>query len=253
VSRVFLHCSADNSAKNDSVFVMDAWHKARGWSGCGYHYFIRQDGVIQVGRDVEKVPAAQEGNNTGTIAISMHGLYVKDFTQAQRDALIRLCALIDAAYAPAHLTYHGHIEVANKACPVYDYRALLGLDELGRRAYTPLREFSPRAATRKWPGLLDPMTAKIVASPAVPKPVEIPPAPKGAKDYTPAGRRTLKRGVPRGEDVKYVQRIVGISPPEADGIFGPDTERHVKAFQKHVNLPMTGIVGEAEWDAFTVR
>ena len=47
VHSVFLHCSASDNSKHDSVDIMDSWHKKRGWSGVGYHYFIKKDGVIQ--------------------------------------------------------------------------------------------------------------------------------------------------------------------------------------------------------------
>ena len=74
VDRVFLHCSASDHAHHDDVSVMDKWHKARGWAGVGYHYFIKKDGTIQQGRDLEKTPAAQARHNRGTIAICCHGL-----------------------------------------------------------------------------------------------------------------------------------------------------------------------------------
>ena len=34
-----------------------------------------------------------------------------------------------------------------------------------------------------------------------------------------------------------------------DGVFGPETTDTVKAFQAAYNLPQTGIVDEATWDA----
>jgi hypothetical protein len=251
VTRVFVHCSADNHPKNDNAETMEAWHKARGWSGIGYHLFISMDGRIQHGRDLEKIPAAQEGNNTGTIAICMHGLYVKDFTQAQRESMIRLAAMIDAVYGPG-LTYHGHIEVANKACPVYDFRTLLGLDQFGRRVYPPSAAFSPRAATRAWPGLLNPTKAEAKVALPAPAKVEVPPKPKSASDYKTADRRELKLNVPRGEDVAAVQHILGFGVKDADGIYGPRTKKAVEHFQLAKGMPVTGVVDQATWKALLV-
>lgn len=131
VSRVFLHCSASDDPAHDSAAVIDGWHRQNGWSGIGYHFFIRKDGRLEVGRDLEQIPAAQAGNNTGTIAICLHGLDVKLFTDAQFDTLRALCQQIDAAYS-GQVTFHGHSEVAAKACPVFDYREVLGLDKKGK-------------------------------------------------------------------------------------------------------------------------
>lgn len=130
VNKVFLHCSADDNPKNDDWRVMDAWHKARGWSGIGYHFFIKKDGTIQNGRSLEKTPAAQAGHNVGSIAICCHGLLKEKFTQAQFDSVKALCYAINEAYNKK-VTFHGHCEVSAKTCPVYDYRKVLTLDKLG--------------------------------------------------------------------------------------------------------------------------
>lgn len=127
VSRVFLHCSASDNPSHDSAAVIDGWHRQNGWAGIGYHFFIRKDGTLETGRDLEKIPAAQAGNNAGTIAICLHGLEVGRFTEAQFDTLRALCQQIDSAYRGA-VTFHGHCEVAAKTCPVFDYRKVLGLD-----------------------------------------------------------------------------------------------------------------------------
>lgn len=128
IDRVFIHCSASDNPKHDDVAVMDRWHRARGFDMVGYHHFIRKDGVIQNGRPIDRVPAAQAPHNTGTIAICLHGLDVDKFTSAQASSLYALCAAIDDAY---DVTFHGHKEVAAKACPVIDYKGILKLDDSG--------------------------------------------------------------------------------------------------------------------------
>lgn len=51
---------------------------------------------------------------------------------------------------------------------------------------------------------------------------------------------TLRRGS-RGDDVKALQRSLGIRP--ADGIFGPQTERAVRNFQTAASITVDGIAG----------
>jgi hypothetical protein len=129
VNRVFIHCSASSNTHVTAKDV-DSWHRQRGWSGIGYHYFIRSDGQLETGRSLEVMPAAQSGHNTGTIAICLNGLHVNDFTEAQFTTLRDLCSQINTAIPG--VTFHGHKEVSAKTCPVFDYRAVLGLDNNGR-------------------------------------------------------------------------------------------------------------------------
>ncbi len=130
VTAVFLHCSASDNPDHDDVSVIRQWHLANGWSDVGYHFFIKKDGTIQPGRDLERIPAAQAPHNLGTIAMCAHGLAKENFTDVQLAAVKGLCDAINRAYE-GRVTFHGHCEVANKACPVFDYRALLGLDAKG--------------------------------------------------------------------------------------------------------------------------
>lgn len=65
-------------------------------------------------------------------------------------------------------------------------------------------------------------------------------------------RPTLRRGAGMGAlehqsgHVKYVQRVLGI---EADGDYGPITEKKVDRFQRVNNLKVDGVVGPDTWAA----
>lgn len=130
VGRVFLHCSASDSPAHDNLRTIELWHTRRGFSGCGYHYFVRKDGTLERGRDLERDPAAQAGHNRGTIAVCLHGLAGDRFTEHQFATLRALCQSIHEQLPLA--TFHGHCEVSAKSCPVFPYRAVLNLDARGR-------------------------------------------------------------------------------------------------------------------------
>lgn len=144
VTQCFIHCSADSNSKNDDVSVMARWHLQRGFAEVGYHYFIKKDGTLQEGRNIEEIPAAQNefktingikiGGNTNTIAICLHGgggnPPINDFTQEQYKTLKNLCKSINNAYN-GKITFHGHCEVSSKACPVFDYKSVLELNTEG--------------------------------------------------------------------------------------------------------------------------
>jgi N-acetyl-anhydromuramyl-L-alanine amidase AmpD len=218
VDRVFVHCSASDNPAHDSVEVMRDWHvNGNGWSDVGYHVFIRKDGTAEAGRPLETTPAAQAGHNTGTIAVCLHGLEESKFTKAQFETLIDLCKQILAAY-DGGVTFHGHNEVANKACPVFDYKAVLGLDDKGEMVFEPSAE----------PASSDEAGA---AAGEVGEP--------------------LLRVTARGAAVRRLQEALKAAGQHVsvDGIFGQDTLAAVRALQKAKGLTVDGIVGPRTWAA----
>ena len=134
INKVFIHCSATDVKSHDNIETIREWHiNDNKWSNIGYHYFIRKNGTIEEGRGLEIIPSAQKGYNTGSIAICLSGLHIDLFTQKQFEALINLCEQINKSYYK--ITFHGHCEVSKKACPVFDYKNVLDLDNEG---YMPL-------------------------------------------------------------------------------------------------------------------
>jgi len=124
VSKVFIHCSDSDIDTHDNIATIREWHLARGFNDVGYHYFIRKTGKIENGRSLELIPAAQVGCNAGSIAICVSGS--KEYTEQSMEALKSLCKSINKAYN-GNITFHGHCEVSNKTCPVFDYKTVLGI------------------------------------------------------------------------------------------------------------------------------
>ncbi len=135
VTRVFIHCSAWDEPMAGQALVAEitSWHLARGFSDIGYHFVIDRQGEIMTGRSLEKTPAAQQGNNRGTIAICVHGLTFPDkwHLGAQAGAVTSLAGQINTAFHGI-VGWWGHNEVSNKACPVFNHKALLQLDRWKR-------------------------------------------------------------------------------------------------------------------------
>lgn len=222
VHTVFLHCSASDHPEHDSVQVMDRWHRARNWSGVGYHLFIRKDGVAEYGRDWGRTPAAQQGHNRATLAICLHGLRAERFTQAQRDGLEAIATALDDAhdFGIPSLRFRGHREVAAKLCPVFDYQAWLGLDGTGIRCHAgSVGAGLPALPTKP---TLFPSQVEFQATPGYLQKID-----RGLKV------RRLQQALARwGADV------------EIDGIFGRQTEAAVRAYQQaHWRLKTDGIAG----------
>lgn len=133
VTRVFIHCSASDHPEHSNAETIRSWHLARGFADIGYHYVIGFDGRIEPGRALERIPAAQQGHNSDSIAICVAGGQdgrAEAFTHQQFQSLKNLCSAIHDAY-DGHISFHGHNEVSDTACPVFDYRSVLALSEQG--------------------------------------------------------------------------------------------------------------------------
>ncbi len=131
VKRIFLHCSDSDWRHHDDISVIRKWHvEENGWEDIGYHFFIKRNGTIQKGRDLEITPSSQKGYNSRTISICLHGK--NKFSKKQFESLKKLCLEIHRAYN-GKITFHGHREVADeKTCPNFDYVKVLNLDAHGR-------------------------------------------------------------------------------------------------------------------------
>ena len=137
VDMIIVHCSDTYKTMDIGSQEIKKWHvEERGWSGIGYHFIIRRDGTIELGRDLdedgdifEEIGAHTYGYNKKSIGICMVGGKAEDgtaennFTETQFEALKTLIKVVRADYPI--LTVHGHNEFANKDCPSFDVQEWL--------------------------------------------------------------------------------------------------------------------------------
>lgn len=119
IDKIILHCSDSSNPDHDDIKVIDGWHKQRGWSGCGYHFFIQADGNIQKGRPISSVGAHCHGFNKTSIGICLHGK--NQFTGAQFNSLIGLCKdlILEFKLSKDRIYPHHHFN-EGKTCPNFD-------------------------------------------------------------------------------------------------------------------------------------
>ena len=48
---IIMHCTATKPSQNIGFEEVNFWHLARGWMGCGYHFIIKRDGIIEDGSE----------------------------------------------------------------------------------------------------------------------------------------------------------------------------------------------------------
>lgn len=113
-NRIILHHAA---AKVCSVQQIDSWHKNNGWSGIGYHFFVRKNGEIYRGRPLSAVGAHAAGCNSDSVGVCAEGDYSSERTMptAQKRALAELLVYLKQVYPNAEIK--GHKEVGATGCP----------------------------------------------------------------------------------------------------------------------------------------
>lgn len=114
-----VHCSDSDVG---DVAVIRQWHLARGWNDVGYHFVIRRDGEIEVGRTLDVVGAHCEGFNSRSVGTCLVGK--KDFSVRQMASLKRihtmLAGLFPGIKAVGHRMHNPH-----KTCPNFEVGEVL--------------------------------------------------------------------------------------------------------------------------------
>ena len=113
-------------AKSASVEEVNRWHLERGWTGIGYHFYIRKDSRIYRGRPEWAVGAHAQGHNSRSVGICVEGAYMTEtMPKAQFDALVWLVREEMARYPGAKVLRHR--DVNSTDCPGvnYPWKALL--------------------------------------------------------------------------------------------------------------------------------
>ena len=129
IDTLFVHCSDSPHSHHDDISVIENWHKARGFDGVGYHWFIKSDGTIQEGRSVHRIPAAQKGHNTGSLAVCLHGR--NEFTEQQFKSLLYLANECNKLYTGLRVRAHNEVD-EGKTCPNFHLDDALPLTKNGR-------------------------------------------------------------------------------------------------------------------------
>jgi len=128
ISSIIVHCSATPAGRDVSATQIDTCHRARGFNQIGYHFVIRLDGSVEIGRPLEIVGAHCKGHNASSIGVCYIGGLDPDTmtpadtrTPQQRRALRKLLADLHARFPGSKI--FSHRDFAPKACPCFDATA----------------------------------------------------------------------------------------------------------------------------------
>lgn len=103
-------------AGNGDITSLHAGHLAQGWSGCGYHFYVRKDGSVWQGRPQDSVGAHCLGYNDRSIGVCFEGNFETEApTNAQREAGKALVAYLLQSFPQC--VVKGHRDLNPTACP----------------------------------------------------------------------------------------------------------------------------------------
>lgn len=117
INLIVLHHSA---CEHKTVKEINEMHIARGFSCIGYHFYIRKDGTIYRGRQLEEIGAHCKGYNAHSIGICLEGNFVHSKpTYNQLKSLKRLlCDLYHILIADVDVRLHR--DFSPTLCPARD-------------------------------------------------------------------------------------------------------------------------------------
>jgi N-acetyl-anhydromuramyl-L-alanine amidase AmpD len=142
---IVFHCSATKPDQDIGAEVIRGWHVKKGWSDIGYHFVVRRNGALELGRPLLDIGAHVQGFNASSVGVCMVGGLdaagggVKDaqpgedaYTAAQWVTAHALVKVLRKIWPAARLTGHrdlspdidrdGQVEESEwlKTCPGFD-------------------------------------------------------------------------------------------------------------------------------------
>ncbi len=124
IKLIIIHCTATPAGRNVDIADVDRWHRRRGFKSVGYHYLVRLDGTVELGRPINQIGAHCLGHNANSIGVAYvggldtSGAPADTRTVKQRAALLTLLRELRQKFPQAAI--HGHRDFAAKACPCFD-------------------------------------------------------------------------------------------------------------------------------------
>jgi N-acetylmuramoyl-L-alanine amidase len=135
---IVIHCADTLASQDFSAADIRGWHiNERRWADIGYHFVIRRDGSVEVGRPVWAVGAGVQGWNANSIHICLVGGRRKgggeenNFTPAQWRSLRALVlTLRELDEGSERIVGHRDYPGVDKYCPSFDVAAWLASEKI---------------------------------------------------------------------------------------------------------------------------
>lgn len=127
IKLIVIHCSATRSDRPFPPAALEAAHRARGFRGIGYHFYITRDGRLHHTRPIAEIGAHAFGFNLHSIGIcyegglSPEGVPADTRTTFQKAALLDVLTILKRMFPQAVIKGHYQLSTdIRKACPCFD-------------------------------------------------------------------------------------------------------------------------------------
>ncbi len=132
IDKIFIHCSDTPVQMDVGVKEIRKWHKARNWRDIGYHYVIRLNGTIELGRPIEETGAHVKEHNSTSIAVCYVGGQsrsgeqgVDTRTSEQKISMLKLLRTLLTLFPGARIAGHNEVDQNKWYCPGFDVNSEL--------------------------------------------------------------------------------------------------------------------------------
>lgn len=221
-------------AKSCTAQDIHVWHLNRGWTGIGYHFFVRKDGQIYRGRPEDVVGAHATNYNSKSIGICFEGDFTEEaMPKAQLEAGKELVAYLKDKYKMTNVK--GHRDLMATSCPGKNFP----FDEIAKAGKAVVSKPSQENLV-----LAFQKAAKADDNTLFPK--------YGCDgDYGKETEEAMQKCVVKKRTTyqyknctKLVQRLLGT---KQDGLCGQQTADAIKAFQQKNGLAADSSCGPQTW------
>jgi N-acetyl-anhydromuramyl-L-alanine amidase AmpD len=229
-------------AKSCTAQDIHSWHLNRGWTGIGYHFFVRKDGQIYRGRPEDVVGAHAANYNSNSIGICFEGKYTQEsMPKAQLEAGKELVAYLKDKYKITRVK--GHRDLMATDCPGTHFP----FNEIAKASQSFVVSTINSNTSKENLVLSFQKAAKADDKTLLPK--------YGADgDYGNETKEAMQKCVVKRRVIhkyknctKLVQILLGFTGADIDGKCGPQTEKKIKEFQKKNGLVVDGAIGFNTW------
>lgn len=135
LKEIIVHCSATKPDMDIGADEIKKWHtdpkpEGNGWSDIGYHYVIRRNGNLEMGRELALAGAHAKGRNANSIGVCLVGGLDKNgksdanFTLPQYATLNSLIGELKQTYGEMPVIGHRDVPDSGKDCPCFDVGAM---------------------------------------------------------------------------------------------------------------------------------
>lgn len=122
INAIVIHCAYTPVDMDIGAAEIKNWHvHDNRWRDIGYHYVIRRNGTVELGRPLSEPGAHVAGHNQKTIGICLVGGKPDDnFTATQMAALGALVVELRRQFPDAAIKGHRDYQGTGKTCPQFD-------------------------------------------------------------------------------------------------------------------------------------